>query len=110
MENVVTEEQIVMELIVNGGNARSQALNAIKFAKKGQIEEAENLLKQSAESLGKAHRFQTDLIQAEARGEKKEISMIMIHGQDHLMNAMTVRELAIEIVELHKTSVKKEEC
>lgn len=109
MGNIVTDEEIIMNLIVFGGNARAQALNAIREAKEGNIEKAEELLKESSESLGKAHRFQTDLIQAEARGDKREISLILVHGQDHLMNAMTVKELAVEIVELHKTTVKKEE-
>jgi len=49
-----------------------------------------------------AHRFQTDLIQGEARGEKVEIRLILIHAQDHLMNAMTVIDLAKEIIELYK--------
>ena len=33
-------ETVIMELIVNGGNARSRAIEAIKAAKLGEIEKA----------------------------------------------------------------------
>ncbi len=94
-------EEIVMNLIVNGGDAKSKALEAIRAARRGEFEKAEKLMKASSAALNNAHRFQTDLIQAEAAGDKKaEISLLMIHGQDHLMNAMTTRDLAAEIIEL----------
>lgn len=50
----------------------------------------------------KAHHYQTELIQAEMRGEKTELSLIMVHGQDHLMNAMTVRDLALQMIEMYR--------
>ncbi len=46
------------------------------------------------------------MIQAESRGEKNEISLLMIHAQDHLMNALTVRELAIEMIEEIKMRIE----
>jgi len=30
-----------------------------------------------------------------------QMSLLMIHAQDHLMNAMTVKDLAAEMVELY---------
>jgi PTS system cellobiose-specific IIA component len=98
----ISEEQIVMELVVNGGDARSKAIEAIRFAKVGDFKGAEEKLNACNESLNKAHSFQTQLIQAEAGGEKTEISLIMVHGQDHLMNAMTVRDMAVEMIEMYK--------
>ncbi|ELI8127095.1 PTS lactose/cellobiose transporter subunit IIA [Yersinia enterocolitica] len=99
----VSLEDIITELVVNGGNAKSKAIQAIKAAKKGEFEVAEKRIKEANESLQQAHQFQTELIQAEARGEEgATISLIMIHGQDHLMNAMTTRDLAIEMIEMYK--------
>jgi len=93
------QEQIVTELIVNSGNARAKALSAIQYARQGNFKEAEEKMKESKESLEKAHRFQTSLLQKEAAGENKTgFSLLMVHGQDHLMNAMTVRDLAVEII------------
>ncbi|MTE25076.1 PTS cellobiose transporter subunit IIA, partial [Microbacterium sp. ZXX196] len=48
------------------------------------------------------HHFQTQLIQAEAGGVDFDIPIILIHAQDHLMTAMTLKDLAREIVELRK--------
>lgn len=98
----ISEEQIVMELVVNGGDARSKALESIQLARRGDFEGALDKLNQCNESLNKAHIFQTELIQAEAGGEKTKLSLLMIHGQDHLMNAITVRDLATEMVEMYK--------
>ncbi|MGV3240694.1 PTS lactose/cellobiose transporter subunit IIA [Streptococcus hyovaginalis] len=42
------------------------------------------------------------MIQGEARGEKFESRLLLIHAQDHLMNAMTVVDMAKEFIELHK--------
>ena len=96
----ISEEQIVMELIVNGGDARSKAIEGIQLAKKGDFEGALEKINQCNLSLNKAHSFQTNIIQAETRGEKTVLSLLMIHGQDHLMNAMTVRDLAVEMIEM----------
>ncbi|MGT2667109.1 PTS lactose/cellobiose transporter subunit IIA [Streptococcus rifensis] len=101
MENDQT--QVIMGLIVNGGNARSLAMKAIYAAKKGDFEEAEAHLAECNDYLVQAHHAQTDLLTKEASGEKTEISLLMVHAQDHLMNAITVKDMATEFVELYKT-------
>lgn len=104
----VSVEEIVSELVVNGGDARSKAISAIQEAKKNHMEAAERLLEECTEALNNAHRFQTDLIQRSLDdGESKvqlddNVSLLMVHGQDHLMDAMVVRDLATEMVEMYK--------
>lgn len=98
----MTAEDIIMELVVNGGNARSLALKAVEAAKEKDFQKAEELMEESGDFLGRAHQFQTTLIQGEITGNKTEISMILIHGQDHLMNAMTVNELAAQMIEMYR--------
>ena len=96
-------ESIVMELVVNGGDARSKALEALMAAREGDFELAEKRMQECNESLNQAHHFQTSLIQKEMSGESQEkVSLIMVHGQDHLMNAMTVRDLAVEMIEMYR--------
>ena len=94
--------EMIMSLIVNGGNAKSLAMQAIYAAKKGDFEEASKSLAESNDFLLKAHHGQTDLLTKEASGEKAEITLLMVHAQDHLMNAITVKDLAAEIVDLYK--------
>ena len=42
------------------------------------------------------------VIQNEAGGEKTDMTLLMVHAQDHLMNAMTVKDLAAELVEIYE--------
>lgn len=95
-------EEISFQIILYGGNGRSSAMEAIQHAKMGEFDVSEQKMQEANEEISKAHRYQTDLIQAETRGEKTEIRLLLIHAQDHLMNAMTVIDLAQEVIELHK--------
>ncbi len=99
-------EVIVMELVVGGGNARSLALEALHAARENDFEKADKLLAECDEALLKVHEIQTDLIQKEAAGKHMEVQLLMVHAQDHLMNAMTVRDLSGEIVEILRKNVQ----
>ena len=84
------------------------AFEAIAKAKEGNIEEARTLLKESKEEVNKAHRCQTELIQQEACGKKTDVSVVLIHAQDHLMNTMNYQMLADEIIDIHERFKKLE--
>lgn len=92
---------VIFQLILHGGNARSLAMEAIALAKGKDVAAARHKLSCAAEELSRAHHHQTTLIQREAAGEQTPISMLLIHAQDHLMNAMTIKELASEFVDLY---------
>ena len=95
-------ETIIMNIIVDAGSARSYAMEAIRLAKENSFDEADESLENANSELAKAHHVQTDLIQQAARGEPIEINLFMVHAQDHIMTAMLAKDLAAEIVELHK--------
>ncbi|MCL2863946.1 MAG: PTS lactose/cellobiose transporter subunit IIA [Lachnospiraceae bacterium] len=94
--------EVAMELVVNGGTARSLAMEAIALAKEGKFAEAYQSLEDADEALVSCHHVQTDLIQRTARGEAIEVSLLMVHAQDHLMTGILAKDLAKEIVELHE--------
>jgi len=94
--------EIAFQIILYGGNGRSNAMEAIQHAKEGDFEKADQLIEDANTELGKAHNHQTELLQLEARGEGASVNVILVHSQDHLMNAMTVRDMAIEFIELYK--------
>jgi cellobiose PTS system EIIA component len=98
MENL---EHVIFQIILHGGNGRSAAMEALLAASQGDFEGAREKLKEAENALNEAHHIQTSLIQGEISGEKTEISLLMVHAQDHLMNAMTVKDLAAEMVELY---------
>ena len=103
-----------MGLIANGGNAKSLAFEAIRLAKKGDIEGAREKLKESDKSLLEAHNSQTNMLTKEAQCDHMHVTLLVVHSQDHLMNAITFRDLAGEMVDLYEKlyksgALKKEE-
>ena len=96
------QEQVVINLIVNSGSARSSAIEAIQYAKAGDLDKAEESLQNAKETVNDAHHAQTELIQGEIRGEKTPLNLLMVHAQDHLMTTMTLLEVAKEMLVLHR--------
>ncbi|MGY3778424.1 PTS lactose/cellobiose transporter subunit IIA [Isobaculum melis] len=97
----------IMGLIINGGNAKSDAMEAIQAAKTGDFELADQKLADSDKALVEAHHSQTGMLTQEANGEPVPITILTIHSQDHLMNAITFRDLAGEMVEMYKKMAEK---
>ena len=97
--------QIVMGIIMAGGNAKAHAVEAITAAKKGYFTEAEKKLEEANQAIVDAHNTQTEMLTAEARGEHTPIDLYMVHAQDHLMTGITFVDLAKEIVEVYKKVV-----
>lgn len=94
-------EMTIFTIITHSGDARSSSMEAITHAKEGDFEKAQRCIEEAENKLSMAHKEQTKLIQAEAQGEKHDISLLLIHAQDHLMNAMTIKDMANEFVELY---------
>lgn len=95
-------EEVVMGLIINSGQARSLAYNALKVAKEGDFTQAWELMAKSRAALHEAHLVQTKLIEGDAGEGKTKVSLVLVHAQDHLMTSMLARELVTEIIELHE--------
>lgn len=101
MENKDSLE-VAMTLIMYGGEAKSCAIEAIAAAKKQDFDRAQERLRQAQKALLQAHHAQAEMLSKEAQGEKTELSLFMVHGQDHLMTSIAFVDLAKEIVDLHK--------
>lgn len=94
--------QAVMGLIINAGNAKSDAMEAIQAAKENHFDEAEAKLKSADEALIQAHHSQTEMLTQEAQGKTVELTLLTVHSQDHLMTSITFVDLAKEMVDLYK--------
>lgn len=94
--------EIAFGLILHAGNARSQSIQAVKEAEKGDFTQAEECMKTAREELHQAHEIQTGLLQEEAGGDKKELNLLMVHAQDHLAMAMSQQEVSLQIIHLYK--------
>jgi len=50
------------------------------------------------------HRAHSSLIHQEARGEKVELALLLMHAEDQLMATDTIKIIAQELIELHKNT------
>ncbi len=100
----MNQEQLqeIMGLIIYAGNAKSDAMEAIQAAKKGEFDLAEEKIRLAEESLVQAHQAQTKLLTAEANGETFKVNLLTIHSQDHLMTSITFTDLAKEVIDVYK--------
>lgn len=97
------EVQVVaFEIILNSGNARTLVHEAFAEMRAGQYDQALAKLDEANSELLLAHQAQTRLLQEYAGGTEIKIEIIMVHAQDHLMTTMTLREVALEMLELYK--------
>ncbi|KAF1297278.1 PTS mannose transporter subunit IIA [Enterococcus sp. JM4C] len=91
-----------MGLIMYGGNAKSDAMEAIAAAKEGKFDEADQKIADAEASLVEAHHSQTGLLTQEAQGNHMEVTLLTVHSQDHLMTAIAFTDLAKEIIALYR--------
>ena len=101
MENQKNLE-VIMNLIMYGGDAKSNAIEAIQAAKNGEFELANTKILDAESSLSKAHNSQTELLSEEAKGNETIVSLLMVHAQDHLMTSLLCIDLAQEFVDVYK--------
>lgn len=99
--------EAVMGLVMYGGEGKSNAIEAIEAAKAGNFELADAKLKAADEAIVQAHHAQTAMLTEEASGNHREVTLLMVHGQDHLMTSMAFKDLAKEIVHLYKVLATK---
>lgn len=94
--------EVIMQLIMHGGDAKGNAIEAIQAAKEGNFSEAKEKIQAADQALVQAHHAQTGLLTQEASGDPVEVSLLMVHGQDHLMTSIAFKDLAQEIIELYE--------
>ncbi|HYF94883.1 MAG TPA: PTS lactose/cellobiose transporter subunit IIA [Symbiobacteriaceae bacterium] len=102
---MVDLEQSTMQLIIHSGNARSLAYEAFDLALAGDFAAAGEKLREASAEISRAHAQQTALIQNEAAGKGVPITLLLVHGQDHLMASMTelnLIERLVKMLELRK--------
>lgn len=94
--------EAIMGLIIYGGNAKSDAMEAIQAAKAGDFELADQKIADAESSLVQAHHSQTGMLTQEAQGESMTVTLLTVHSQDHLMTSITFTDLAKEIIDLYR--------
>ena len=99
-------ELICFQIIASVGSARSSYIEAIRNAREGNIEEAKKAIAQGDEEFQTAHKAHGELITKEAAGDKTDVSLLLLHAEDQLMSAETIKIVAEEFIELCKKVIK----
>lgn len=101
----MTKDELSMvgfEIVAYSGDARSTLLSLLKEMGAGNFEHVEEKLKEADENINLAHQSQTKILQQEARGEDMEMGFIFIHGQDHLMTTILLRDIVDDFINLYE--------
>lgn len=102
-EMEMNETQIACFSIISYvGEAKSCYMQAVREAKKGDLERARELVKQGSEHFVEGHNAHMSLIQREAETGDVPTSLILIHAEDQLMDAESCKTYALELISLHE--------
>ena len=106
MEN---EEQGAFQLILHSGNARSLAYEALRTLKEGAKAEALSLYEEAKKELAETQKRHSEFLHKAANEEINNISLLLVHAEDHVSSSQVVVELVKEIMELHLKGGEKDE-
>ena len=90
------------EIVAYSGDARSTLLQLLKEARQGNFNNVDALLADPDENINLAHRSQTQILAAEASGDNMDMGFFFVHGQDHLMTTILLRDVIGDLVELYR--------
>jgi len=94
-------QMIGFEIVAYSGDARSELLKLLRELREGKSANLERTLQDVDTNLNLAHQAQTKMLQQEASGENLDLGFIFIHGQDHLMTTLLLREVIQDFVALY---------
>src|SRR5690349_6030484 len=100
--NMIESEEIIFQIITNSGCGRSNAFDALRSALNNDFEKSQQLILEAKSEILKAHNVQTELLQKESSGESSQVSLLMVHAQDHLMTSMLAKDLIEQMISMQK--------
>ncbi len=82
--------------------AKSSYVEAMRAAAEGDYELSDAKMKEGDDFYAQGHEVHMELISKEAGGEKIEVGIILMHSEDQMMAAETVRLMAEENIKMNK--------
>ena len=95
------------EIVAYAGDARSSMLTILKEVRAGNFDNIDEHLNDADKNLTLAHNAQTKVLAMEASGDDLDIGFIFIHGQDHLMTTLLLREMIEDSIEVYRQKYNK---
>ena len=93
-------EMICFKIIAGVGAARSCFIEAMQIARKGDYEKAEQLIQDGEKEFVNAHQAHAELITNEANGNKTDVTLLLLHAEDQIMSAETIKIMALKMIEM----------
>ena len=94
--------QLAMEMITYAGMAKSNYLLALKDYKAGKDNEALKKIEDGAIEFTKAHEVHSQILTDEMEKLEPQVSLLLVHAEDQLMGAETLKILVEELIDIYK--------
>ncbi len=90
-----------MEIITYAGLAKSNYMMALKEYKAGNKEDATKKMEEGSDAFLKAHEVHSKILTDEMEKLEPQVCLLLVHAEDQLMGAETIRLLVDELMELY---------
>ena len=107
-EKKIDLEEMALEIITNVGTARSMYVEAVEAAKAGNFEEAHNLVAEGEKIFVNGHHAHADLVNAKIGVEELQYMFLVMHAEDQLMSAETLKIVCDELIDMLEAKAKQE--
>jgi PTS system cellobiose-specific IIA component len=101
-EQPMDMEILCMQMIVEAGSAKSDYMEALQAAKKGDYAAAEAKMKSGDEHYAIGHERHAHMIQQEASGESVTMNLLLTHVEDQMMGTETIKTMVMELIDAYK--------
>ncbi|MDQ0361477.1 PTS lactose/cellobiose transporter subunit IIA [Breznakia pachnodae] len=91
-----------MNLIVNGGAAKSGYIEAIRLAKGGNFDDIQDLWNESNQAVEIAHKTHFEMLNSGLEAGTAMEKLLLIHAEDQLNSAEIFKVISEEMVDLYK--------
>lgn len=102
MDNNSKLDQLMMDLIVHGGAAKSGYIEAVQLAKEENHDGIAALLKEADKNFEEAHKIHFEILNLESDKKSSMQQLMLIHAEDQLNSAEIFKVLSEEMIELYK--------
>lgn len=100
-------EEACFQIIASVGAAKSMFIEAIGLAKEGKFDEARKKVDEGNDIFVEGHGVHLGLLQQDAAGVgSTNVSLLLVHSEDQLMQAESFRILANEFIDLYERVAK----
>ena len=106
-EKKIDLEEMALEIITNVGTARSMYVEAVEAAKTGNFEEAHNLVAEGEKIFVNGHHAHADLVNAKIGVEELQYMFLVMHAEDQLMSAETLKIVCDELIDMLEAKAKQ---